>query len=1142
VIQEKLGQTVPALVIIDVHFSLKARSILDTNRIGAFFRHVSFCVAAGVFSSLHCYAATTLQSPGDLICESLETPLGIDTATPRLSWQLNDSRPGARQSAYQLQVATAAKLLESDKPDVWDSGRIESNQSVAVAYEGPALKPSTRYFWRVKLWDTQGAPYPASPVSWWETGLMETAWSNSQWIGSELPELKAVRESKAEWISNRSDDKNSQPGNSRHDFRFSFSVSGPVKAARLYVTGKDTVSAWVNGTQVLEPSPLPPYKQTPWKKYVRQDVTSQVKQGKNDLAVEVLRYDIGEAAAPGTPVNSGTPMSLCLYIENDDGSSRVIASNQSWKATLNAGEGWNRPDFNDSSWPSAISTDSAAFPEEERNGRPWPTGPVMMLRHAFDVGSPVRSARLYATAMGAYKVWINGQPVGNQVLAPGWTDYRDHIPYQTYDVTALIQSGDNVIGAWLAPGWYSTPLRWIQAPNNYGATPPAFRAQLRIEHADGSVDWIKTDPSWKSSVSPIQSAEIYDGETYDARLEQAGWSTPHFDDAGWHPVETVDPKDAPIVAQDYQPIRIEKTLYAKTLTEPTPGVYVFDFGQNMAGVAHMRLQGKAGQKVRLRFSEVLNSDGTLYTENLRTALVTDYYTFAGRGSEDFEPSFTFHGFRYVEVTGLESKPALASISAKVFHTDAPFTIELHSGSPMLNQLWSNILWGQRSNFVGIPTDCPQRDERLGWTGDAEVFWRAASYNMSLAAFSRKFSADLRSTQGGTPMYGIYAPGVGQPNEGFGAGWSDAGVIVPWTSWLQSGDTRIVDQNWEAMSSYLAAIEKANPDYLWKNNAGIPFGDWLSPEGKTKAALIQTAYWAYDVTRMREMAHATGRAAEEQRYAELFGKIQQSFASNFIRKDGYIEGADNTPSQFGRIFSTNKVPSGDTQTGYVLALYMNLVPSEQRQPVAEHLVGKIRDNGWKLGTGFLGTPYLLAVLTDTGHADVAYRLLLNTEYPSWGYLVGHGATTMWERWNGDQMRGDPSMNSYNHYAYGAVADWVYRYGAGIDTTPLDSGFHTIYLHPNFDRKLGSLAVNYDSPYGRIHSAWKVEGSAVTWTAVIPPNTVGVLPVSVFSGKEVLLGGRPLAASKQVEQTTTPENGAVYKLEPGTYTFVAGYGAP
>jgi alpha-L-rhamnosidase len=524
----------------------------------------------------------------------------------------------------------------------------------------------------------------------------------------------------------------------------------------------------------------------------------------------------------------------------------------------------------------------------------------------------------------------------------------------------------------------------------------------------------------------------------------------------------------------------------------------------------------------------------LYTENLRTAKATDHFILAGKGVEEYEPAFTFHGFRYMEISGVAAKPRAEDVQAVVFHTDAPFTASLKTGSAMLNQLWSNILWGQRSNFVGVPTDCPQRDERLGWSADAQVFWRAASYDMDLTAFSRKFSADLRGTQVGTPMYGIFAPGTLTPNPGYGTGWSDAGVIVPWTSWIQTGDKKVIEENWSGMEKYLAAIREANSDFLWRKNYGIPFADWLSPEGVTPVDLIATAYWAYDVTLMKQMAHATGKAADEQEYGELFEKIKSAFNQAFVRPDGFVGGVPPPPVFASGTAATLSDKPVETQTGYVLALYMDLLPDALRQTAAKRLVDRLEANRWRLGTGFLGTPYLLAALTETGQADVAYRLLLNTEYPSWGYLVDHGATTMWERWNGDQMRNDPSMNSYNHYAYGAVADWIYRYAAGVDTTPSDPGFRTILLHPTFDRRLGSLDFSYECGYGTVHSSWSISANKATWKLTIPANATGSLPLSRDQKEAFTLDGKSLAQNSRLHSKES--NGLeIYEVPSGSYQF-------
>ncbi len=709
--------------------------------------------------------------------------------------------------------------------------------------------------------------------------------------------------------------------------------------------------------------------------------------------------------------------------------------------------------------------------------------------------------------------------------------------YQVYDVTGQITPGNNAIAAYLAPGWYSTPLRWFRQGNNYGNTQPALRAQLRLEHADGSVDWIATDENWRADLSPILQAELYDGETLDARKVQDGWDSRNFSDAGWHPAMLVHPNEPRIIAQYFQPIRAERVMSAKAITNPAPGVYVFDFGQNMSAVPRLRVRGITGDDIKLRFAEVLNSDGTLYVDNLRTAKATDHFILAGsKTSEDFQPEFTFHGFRYAEVSGLRDRPTTETLKAVVLHTDAPFTMRLNAGNSMVNQLWSNILWGQRSNFVGVPTDCPQRDERLGWSADAQVFWRTASYNMDVSAFSRKYAADLQGTQTGTAMYGIYAPGVDAPNPFHGAAWSDAGVIIPWTGWIQSGDRRIIDENWDGMEKYLAEIAAKNPNHLWQNGFGAAFGDWLTPTITTPEDLLATAYWAYDVSLMKQMALASGRTADARRYETLFGQIKDAFQKAYVQADGFVGTVNHYPSIPPPTVhpdegSQNKDRVVETQTGYVLALYMNLVPDDLRPAAALKLLELIKNNDWRLGTGFLGTPYLLEVLADTGYSDVAYRLLLNREYPSWGYVIDRGGTTTWERWNGDQMRSDPSMNSYNHYAYGAVGEWLYRYAAGVDTVSSDPGFHTIYLHPNFDARLGSLTLDYESPYGTIHSEWTVVGNQATWKVTVPPNATGLLSPRATNTASISFKGAPVERSE-----LHSDSFGRFELPAGSYTFI------
>jgi len=1077
----------------------------------------AMCLVASV-------AAGGQTGPAHLQVDNLDKPLGIDDPAPRFSWQLHDAAQGAKQTAYRVMVSTRSDLLGT--PDVWDSGKVESGQSLNVKYAGPAVKASTRYFWRVEAWDKDGKAYPASEATWWETGLLkQDAWKG-EWIGWETAEEAAERKAPAKWIASPE----AKPGKPDSEQKFAYravvNVNKPVKQAVLFATAEETVSAWVNGEKVMTGAEFPPYHHLPWKKFVRADVTAQVTQGKNTIAVESVHYidKYGEKDRKDAP-----PMIATVVLLYTDGTSSAVVSDVNWKSSAEPAPGWESNTFDDAVWKNAAMWEQAKDSDAAPVLQPWIPDSVKELRKDFDAGQAVKSARIYATALGTYELFLNGKRVGDSVMAPGWTDYRERVLYQTYDVTEMVRGGSNVLSALLAPGWYSTSLEWLQQPNNYGDTPPALRAQLRIEHADGSVEWVVTDGSWKARPSYILRSELYDGETQDSRIP-----TPTSVTSGaqtLEPVEIVQPTEIKIEAQDFEPIRVERSLDDPKRTEPKPGVFIYDFGQNMAGVEQLKISGPAGTDVQVRLGEILNPDGTLYTENLRTAKVTDHFLLSGNGQEELVPQFTFHGFRYLEVTGLKTAPDAKDVKALVLHTDFPFTAELKTGNEMVNKLWSNILWGQRSNFVGVPTDCPQRDERLGWSADAQVFWRAASFNADLAPFTRKFAADLRGTQVGTPYYGIYAPGTARPHMGTGAAWSDAGVIIPWTSWIQTGDTMVIDENWQAMRKYVDAIHQSNPDGIWHNNSGTPFGDWLSLEGRTKEDIVATAYWAYDVDMMRQMAHATGRAQEEEHYAQLESKIRNAFEKKFVEAGGYVPGADNSPSPFGDINNPNaKSKAGDTQTGYVLALHMNLLPENLRSAAAGRLVKKIEANHGLLNTGFVGTPYLLEELTKTGHQKLAYDVLLNTGMPSWGYVIEHGGTTTWERWNGDQMIGDPQMNSYNHYAYGAVADWIYRYAAGIDASPLDAGFHTVVLHPVFDPRLSPLEFSYQSSFGQIKSSWTARGSTAEWNVTLPANTTGRLELQPAEAARWRLEGVALNASPLVKKL---DGG--FELRAGSYRF-------
>jgi alpha-L-rhamnosidase len=522
------------------------------------------------------------------------------------------------------------------------------------------------------------------------------------------------------------------------------------------------------------------------------------------------------------------------------------------------------------------------------------------------------------------------------------------------------------------------------------------------------------------------------------------------------------------------PVRIVETLAPKSIRPAGDGAYIVDMGQNMVGWLKLRASGPAGAKIRLRFAEILNPDGTLYTANLRNANQTDAWYLRGGGEETFEPRFTFHGFRYVEIAGYPGALAPAAISGLVASSAHRITGKLETSSELVNRMWGTGIWGQRGNFVSIPTDCPQRDERMGWTGDAQVFWRTGSYNADIAAFGRKWMRDVADGQDEEGPFGNTAPnmpkGGGMPPQiaKYGApGWADAGVIVPWTAWQQYGDDGIIREHWTSMEKYMRFIEQANPDFLRAKKTGANFADWLPAGSKTPPALVATAYWALAARMMSEMALAIDQPAAAKRYSETYSNIRTAFQKAYIR-------------------DTGEIGSG-SQTSYVVALHMGLVPDGLKQAAFDRLVKDIEAHGWHLTTGFLGTPHLLFVLADNGRTDVAYKLLLNETYPSWGYMIRNGATTWWERWNSD--KGDPAMNSFNHYAFGSVMAWVYRYVAGIDAGA--PGFKKIVIRPRPGPGLTHAHGEYDSVYGKIASEWRGTPEAFTLRVTIPANTTATV---------------------------------------------------
>jgi alpha-L-rhamnosidase len=997
--------------------------------------------------------------------EYAEHPLGLDAPHPRLSWALGSAGRGQVQSAYELRVATDPVRLGS--PDVWDSGKVASAQSVLVAYDGPALKPGTRYHWSVRVWDGGGRPSSWSRPTWWETGLMDGRAMGGQWIGHDAPLPLPTS------FSGQNDPSQLKQGQTQGQ---TFTSDRPVTEVSM------AAPTWNTGNSSMT---LSLYKGGPGGELVaRRRVTDHP-----DNADAKITLD--------APAPAGT-----YYLEQSEPDGPI---------------GW---------W--SHTGGGYAQGEAYRDGRPAPgdrrfsfktvrTGPdgtTPELRKEFEVGKKVKRARLYSTALGVYTTEINGHRVGRDELAPGWTDYNTRVQYQTYDVTSLLRRGGNAIGATIAPGWYAGHVASF-GPDQYGQR-PWFRAQLQVDYTDGTSGRVVTDPSWRSATGPVETSDLIMGEIYDARAETPGWSRAGYDDKAWKPVIMGGGVKAEPVAQVDPPVQVEQELAPVKVTEPKPGVHVFDLGQNMVGTVRLRVAGPKGRTVTIRHAEVLNKDGSIYTDNLRTAKATDTYTLKGGGTETYTPGFTFHGFRYVELTGYPGAPAKDAVVGRVMHTAAPFTMSFTTDVPMLNRLQHNITWGQRGNFLSVPTDTPARDERLGWTGDINVFARTAAYNMDSARFLTKWTQDVRDTQLGDGAFPDVAPRVG-PIGGGAAGWGDAGVTVPWNLYQAYGDRQVLEQNYPAMQKWISYLEK-NSSGLLRPASG--YGDWLNVGDETPKDVIGTAYFAYSTTLVAEVARTLGRAAEAQHYDELAGRIRAAFQKAYVSGDGTVK--------------------GDTQTSYVLALSMDMLPEAARKPAADKLVQHIESKGWHLSTGFLGTPRLLPVLTETGHTDVAYRLLHQRTFPSWGYQIDKGATTMWERWDSIKPDGsfqDAGMNSFNHYAYGSVGEWMYQNITGI--TQAEPGFKRSLIRPRPGGEVHRADGRYDSVYGPVGSRWAVQDGRFTLEVTVPANTTAEVWVPAGSADAVTEGRGKAATATGVRFVRMQDGNAVFTVGSGSYHFSAAH---
>jgi alpha-L-rhamnosidase len=878
--------------------------------------------------------------PINLRCEYEFNPLGIDDRQPRLSWQVNDSRRGAKQSAYEIWVTSGLPALKST-PDLWNSGKIASDQSIHVAYKGKTLISRQRAFWKVRTWDAQDQASSWSEPAWWEMGLSHRDDWTGSWIGSPI-------------------------------------VGGPYS---------------------IPPSPY--------------------------------------------------------------------------------------------------------------------------LRKQFQLDKPVESARLYVTALGLYEFEINGARVGDNVFAPGRTEYHKRVLYHVYDLLPLLRTGPNACGAILGDGWYCGHLH--SDPRQTYGDRPRLRAQLEIRFTDGSSATVATDHTWKASQGPIRSSDMLMGEDYDARMEIPGWSLPGYDDSRWESAIVFDDPKIEIVAHRAPPIR--RVQEVKPIAAPMVSAnkrrWLFDLGQNIVGRVRLKVRGPAGKVIDLRYCEMLDQDGKPYTQALRTARSIDHYTTRGIGEEVYEPRFTFHGFRYVEVRDYPGTPTADDLTGIVLHSDLPTTGTFECSDPMVNQLQSNIVWSQKGNFLDIPTDCPQRDERLGWTGDAQVFIRTAAFNMNVAGFFTKWLQDMADSQGKDGRIPSVVPHVSSIHGEGGPAWADAAIICPWTIYRCYGDERILQNCYPMMERFVQFLQdksvnfiRADEHWKWKG-----YGDWLSINADTPADLIGTAFYAHCARLMTEIATVVGRSDDADKYARLSEDVRNAWQKRFIAPDGSV--------------------NVQTQTAYVLALQFDLLPDELRAKTVDALVADIESRGMHLSTGFVGTPYLNHVLARFGRMDIAYQLLNQKTFPSWLYPITQGATTMWERWDAwthEKGFNDTGMNSFNHYAYGAVGEWMYAIIAGIDLDSRQAGYKRIVIHPKPGGGLMRARATHQSMFGPIESEWRLENGTMHLHVVIPPNTTAAIEIPTTDAGKITESGQPVAIAEGIRLIETKTESVTFEVGAGKYEFV------
>jgi alpha-L-rhamnosidase len=1062
---------------------------------------LSFILAA----SLRLHAATSV---GELRCEHLENPQGIDPTQPRLSWMLYSSERGVKQSAYQILVASSEDKLKSDAADLWDSGKVLSDESILVAYAGKPLASRTECFWKVRVWDANGKVSDWSRPALWTMGILNADEWHAKWIGQDGAEV-TNNFTGTSWIWFPEGEPQIAAPIETNYFRRVVTIPAgrKIKQAIFEYTGDNECRGWIDEFDLGARNN---FKTVKWN-----NITTRLEPGKTYLFGLTGRNE-------GTNENPAGVIGR-LTIEFTDGKPLVIQTDDKWKVSKKPEDGWNTAGFDDSKWVAAKILGPAGMepwgetrvPESRRQ-------PARYLRKDFSVEKKIARATVSFCGLGLSELYLNGNKIGDAVLSPAFGQYDKREFFVTYDVTKNLQRGANALGVILGNGrFYADRSKVYAGTVSFGW--PKLLLNLRIEYADGTGSEIVSDESWQlTSNGPIRANNDFDGEEYDARYEMPGWCSPEFyisNYIGWQPAQIVSAPGGVLSAQMQEPIRVTGTRKPISVKEIRPGVFIFDMGQNLVGWCRLHVSGPGGTQVTLRHAETLKPDGSLYMANLRGAEVTDTYTLRGIGrTETWEPRFVTHGFRFVEVNGFPGKPDLNSIEGRVVNDDLPVAGNFLCSNDLINRIYTNIVWGTRGNYRSIPTDCPQRDERQGWLGDRSEECKGESYLFDIAPLYAKWRQDMADAQRANGVIPDVAPAY-WPIYSDNVTWPSSAIIVPSALQRQFGDNASVGKNYDSAKLWIEHMLTLATDNLISKDS---YGDWCvppeeatlihskDPARQTDKTLLATSYFYYDLRLMEKYARLLGKTDDAARWGKLAEDFKTAFNKKFL---------DREKGQY----------SNGTQTSCVLPLAFGLVPDDMKSKIFAHLVDKIEtETHGHIGTGLIGGQYLNRVLSDNGRADLCYTIASQKDYPSWGYMVEQDATTIWELWNGNTA--DPTMNSGNHVMLiGDLVVWFYEYLAGIAPADVPPGFKHIIMRPMPVGDLKFVKATHNSPYGLIASEWHRDGNKFDWQIEIPANATATVYVPATNLENLKAKGVKAARF---------ENGrAIFELGSGKYHFIS-----